>query len=156
MWTKRILSCIAATGIALSMTMPAFAYVDSTYDTKPTRRDIRGDRQQNAPLIGKINNKRTAAVEDVTGISLMPIRGSIRQAGLRNVNRHKLGIARGGMYKTLDYTSQGDVRHTATAESQELNKSPLPPNLVQTGKDYVKPMRRGIRGDRDLNNYNRR
>jgi hypothetical protein len=154
MWTKRILSGIAASGIALSMTIPAFAYVDSTYDVKPTRREIRSDRDQNAPLIGQIRSERATAVSDNTGLSLMPIRGSIRAAGL--VNRQKLSAARGGMYKTIDYTAQGDKRHSASSDKQELNKSPLPPSLVQTGRDYEKPMRRAIRGNRDLNNYNRR
>ena len=159
MWTKRILSGTAALGIALSMAAPAFAYVDSTYDVKPTRRDIRGDREQNAPLAGEIEvfgGERTTAVLDETGRNLLPIRASIRTAGLRNAHRHLLGASRGGQYQSMGHTTQGDKRRSAAADEQELSKSPLPPSLVQTGSDYEKPMRRGIRGDRDLNSFNRR
>ncbi|MDD3896304.1 MAG: hypothetical protein PHU04_00445 [Candidatus Peribacteraceae bacterium] len=161
MSTKRFLSGMAAAGIALSVAMPAFAYT-STYDEQPTRRAIRGDRNQNTPLVGQIatfGGDRTAAVQNETGRDFLPLRTSIRALGLRNMNRHKLGEERGGMYQSLNYTSQGDTRRASSSEEEQtLSKSPLPPKLVQTGRgeDYTKPSRRGIRGNRNLNDYNRR
>ena len=80
MSTKRFLSGMAAVGIALSMAMPALAYA-STHEDKPTRRTIRGDRNQNAPLVGQIatfGGDRTAAVQNETGRDFLPLRTSIR------------------------------------------------------------------------------
>lgn len=160
MWTKRIISSIAVTGIALGTAIPAFAYVTESYETKPTRRAIRDDRNQNAPKVGDIEifgGERTTAVNDNTGRNLLPLRGIIRSASLRNANRHLLGAERGGKYGSLDYTSQGDNRRTPSV-ADTTSRSPLPPSLVQTGRisKYLKPSRRAIRGNRDLNSYNRR
>ena len=160
MWTKRIISSIAVAGIALGTAIPAFAYVTESYDIKPTRRSIRDDRNQNAPKVGDIEifgGERTTAVNDNTGRSLLPLRGIIRSTSLRNANRHLLGAKRGGEYRSLDHTTQGDNRLTPST-TDTTSRSPLPPSLVQTGSssNYLKPSRRAIRGDRDLNSYNRR
>jgi len=163
MWTTRIISSLAAAGIAFGAAAPAMAYITTTVDEKPTRRDIRQDREQNSPepMVGDIlvfGGERGEAQVDMTGRNYLPIRGIVRDASRRNAHHHKLGAQRGGQYQTLGFVNQGDERRTPRAEGNGLEQlSPLPPRLVQTGgNEDTRPTRRAIRGDREFNDLNRR
>ena len=98
-------------------------------------------------------------MEDDSGRILLPVRNTWRHPGLRNQNRHILGNERGGSWRNVAHYLQGDKRRSGSIRNALANiPESLPTTLVRTGADNVidRPTRRDIRGNRDLNDFNRR
>lgn len=161
----KVVSSISTAAIAFGSAAPALAYVVKNNDVNaPTavrtydipgrgitsRQVVRNFRK--SPILGE--RSRTTAIVDDSGRVLLPVRNAWRRAGLRNSNRHLLGNRRGGTWKNARHYMQGDVRRSSVATN--AGSDLLPPAIVQTGVDAGRPSRRSIRGNRDLNNHNRR
>jgi len=172
--STKIISTLSATAIAMSVASPALAYVTGNDDAIiPTvsEKVSANSKLHNRPITSReivrafhrnvfINPQvRGIAMEDNTGRIHLPVRNAWRHPGLRNQNRHVLGNERGGTWGNAAYYLQGDKRRSGSFRSKLANiPESLPPRLIQTGADNKidRPTRRDIRGDRDLNDFNRR